>query len=487
MPSPAYLSYFGSGGSYTPTGGTSGQSYAETVIGLSPTGYWRCGDASGAVQDSSGNGNHMTVTGGTPAYGETGWAGDGGDAILFDGSTDYFRDPDDTWQDVGTNDLSVAMCVKMSSWPSVTANLLGHDGGGTAGEWAVQFDGTADEFRLKLDATEYNISVTADLLDDGDWHHCVIAFDRSGNAQAWVDNSSMGTVDISGKSAVSLTNAVACWLGEDFAGSLCEIAFWNGTLLDADDVATLYNAKDGTGGGSDQASAFATEVLTHSPLGYWKMDEGTGATVMADSSGNSHDGTYSNSPTLGVSGPMTGATGVTFDGSTSYASVPYHADFDWAGNEDWSVVLWFKSSSWTYPDTILGRTGDGDYGQWEVRPQAADQLRCRIYDAAETTATDILSASTTDLDTGAWHMLALCVDISSATGGQWYLDGSTYGTATDVSGADHARSGGTWDLYLGRRRSAGLEWPGTMCQVAIFDSVLSSSDISDLWTAGGGS
>lgn len=70
------------------------------------------------------------------------------------------------------------------------------------------------------------------------------------------------------------------------------------------------------GGGGN--SAYATAVLQDSPLLFLKFDEQVGDTVMADSSGNGHDGTYVNSPYLHEFSIIPGSSGrsARFENST---------------------------------------------------------------------------------------------------------------------------------------------------------------------------
>lgn len=71
------------------------------------------------------------------------------------------------------------------------------------------------------------------------------------------------------------------------------------------------------GGGTNN---YAATVLADSPLVYYRQGEASGST-MFDSSGNTgRDGTYFNSPTLGVTGLLTSGTdtAVTYNGTTQY-------------------------------------------------------------------------------------------------------------------------------------------------------------------------
>jgi hypothetical protein len=72
-------------------------------------------------------------------------------------------------------------------------------------------------------------------------------------------------------------------------------------------------------------------------VGYWKFEEGTGTTA-SDSSGNGNTGTLNNGP-LWVDGKYGRA--LSFDGATSYVSVPASPSLNVLGNQV-SAELWFK-------------------------------------------------------------------------------------------------------------------------------------------------
>lgn len=237
--------YYSNGG--PPTGGAvpPATDYVDAVLALSPTAYWRLGDASGNATDSSGNGYTLTA-GGTPTYGAAGWTTDGDDAITFD--ADWFTLSDAAWMDVGTNDWSMSWVMKRSGTPAAAEAILGHDGQGSAGEWALHLTAISTRFQVRCGAA-YNLNFTGTVYDDV-LHHFVLTCDRSADATLYLDGSSVGTVTISADVATDLTNTRALWMGArsatpsyPFVGTLDEVAFWNGTLLTSGNVSTIYGAR----------------------------------------------------------------------------------------------------------------------------------------------------------------------------------------------------------------------------------------------------
>jgi hypothetical protein len=233
--------------------------YPEALIALSPTTYWRLGDASGNAQDSSGNARHLTA-GGTPTYSTAGWAGDGGTGISFD--ADHFTLGDAAWMDFGTNDFTIVFVMRHASgWPAANEQIIGHDGQGNLGQWMVYLIGSGpDQIRLRMNhpttgVTNVTFTTAADLLDSGSWVWCTIACDRSANAVLYVNGTTLGAgleyaQDASAAVGYDLTNARALWLGASsavpdipYVGDLCEVALWNGTLLSQAQLQALYDAR----------------------------------------------------------------------------------------------------------------------------------------------------------------------------------------------------------------------------------------------------
>ena len=60
--------------------------YAAEIMADGPVAYYRMGEASGAAQDSTANGNHTNAPVGTPTYGRPGISGDGNQAISLPGT-----------------------------------------------------------------------------------------------------------------------------------------------------------------------------------------------------------------------------------------------------------------------------------------------------------------------------------------------------------------------------------------------------------------
>lgn len=195
---------------------------------------------------------------------------------------------------------------------------------------------------------------------------------------------------------------------------------------------------------------YSTEVLTDAPLAYYKLSEASG-TTMTDFSGNARNGTYSNSPTLGQSGPLLSAsdTAALFNGTTQYGQIAYAA---WMNSlAALTIEAWVKSTS--TGGTVFGRGGSqSNYRIGLSTGKAFVEVR---------TTTSNLLVGTTTINDGNWHYIA----------GRW--TGSTL--IVEVDGAQDntpiATSGGlsvaTNPLNVGQRNSDSF-LAGTIGQCALY-------------------
>lgn len=465
------------------SGGGAGAAFDDTVLGKSPSGYWLAGSSDTTVADEVGSVDFTWS--GTPVVGVSSIDGTSSAATL-DGSTDYLSRNDDDIFDCGTSDFSLMAAIKVSAWPSANHyTIFGHNGGGGSNDLGLFLNRFAtDVVSLYIDGTSYNMTSPVTLADDA-WHLLIVAADRSGNATLWVDDQTGATVSISAESATSLTNANVALIGtrdpthlDKFTGSLDKVAIWNSTLLtsgDRDDIFAAISAPP-PGDTDTDAEVYAAAIMDFDPVAYFKMDEASG-TQLTDSSSNANHGAYSGSPTLGASGPIAGATAVTFSAALSqYASAPHISDYN-LGSGSWTLIFWINVPSWPASSQFaVAHGGNNASGEWEAYlTSTTDTLNSRM-----PTTGNCLSSGISGF-AGSWHMVALVCD-RTADLMRWYVDAVAKGT-TDISSSTTALDY-TSPLYIARR-NAGSYLGGSMCQVALIKSLLDSTDISDLYTASG--
>jgi hypothetical protein len=219
--------------------------------------------------------------------------------------------------------------------------------------------------------------------------------------------------------------------------------------------------------------AYREAVQDLGPVGYWRLGEPSG-TVAADELGL-HDGTYANTPTLGVAGPLAGDadTAATFAAASSeYVTVPTSTAFDFALG-DFSLGVWFKRASSPGASEFLIDRGTATTSGWEVFMSTGGALASRLG------ALTVTSAGA--LGNGQWHFGVVTMDRNG--NGQWYIDGSPSGAAVALS------SEGARDLTVSAameiaRRSSGNYFDGSLDEVVVFNRVLTAPEISALYGIG---
>lgn len=179
--------------------------------------------ALGRIVDLSGNSNHGTLVADTHSV-----PGKFGPALDFDGTGDYVNIGDVESLDFGTNDFTVSLWIKTVG---LTAGRLVNKRVGTLG-WEVYTSANTHVDIFIGDAGGFEFGkVSTKPMNDDNWHHVVIVFDRDANAIAYTDGVSDGVKDISARTG-TISNNAAATIGQYAASS-----FFNGFI----DHVLIYN------------------------------------------------------------------------------------------------------------------------------------------------------------------------------------------------------------------------------------------------------
>ncbi len=221
------------------------------------------------------------------------------------------------------------------------------------------------------------------------------------------------------------------------------------------------------------------DVANHATLptnliSYWELEEASGTRVDAH---GSNDLTDNNTVTQ-----TTGKVGncASFDDANSeYFSSSFDAATE-IGTGDFSVSLWFKvanadkrrtmfcfdNGAWTtYFNIPAGRNSDGN----DIRVNFDDGATGGSY------------TSDADHQDNAWHHLAFTRDSTVA---KLYIDGTLVDTDTNA----HNDMSVPADLHIGRfNGAAAVDYmDGELDQIGLWDKVLSSTEVTDLYNSGDG-
>jgi hypothetical protein len=224
---------------------------------------------------------------------------------------------------------------------------------------------------------------------------------------------------------------------------------------------------------SSTASA-TTPAASGGPVGWWKLDEGSGTTA-ADSSGQANTGTLTHSPTWSVG--RVGPYAVTFGGNTSEVAVGAGSSLGNLHNSGLTV------SAWINPTGSGGRIVDknnNDVG-WLFGLSGTTTL---VFTTGEDTSggtTLNSSTSIASITANVWqHVLATWDGSAGMSHVHLYINGvQADGTGSSGTGPEQDDAG--TPLTIGNRQvDSAKGFTGAIDDVRVYNRVLSSAEIQTL-------
>lgn len=217
--------------------------------------------------------------------------------------------------------------------------------------------------------------------------------------------------------------------------------------------------------------SYASVIAGDAPLAWYRLGDASGTTA-TDSSGNSHNGTYTNSPTLGAAGLLTGdsdtAMGVTSNSGTCVSVT----SGTWMDVSSITVEAWTSLTSAvdaTNGDAIASRYATGGFN-WLLWRNTTGKWAVQIRNTAGT-AYNIATASS--VSTSTTYHLAFTFDGFYL---RLYVDGAEAAAAVPVTGTVQTS---TNNIEIGRYSGSNATTPsGTVDEVAIYNTALSATQIA---------
>ncbi len=522
-----------------------GNHYRTTVLDADPYAYWRLGEAAGAtvakdtvaLNQGRYNGLYHNVTLG----GSTVLAGSTQTTATFNGTSSYVEMP--SAPGATPSYMSVSLWFRTTTAggvlfyygdkPLSDADPVNNTTKNTPAVY-VGTDGKLRGCLAMSPGCSPNIASTA-TVTDGQWHNAVLTGQATSQTlylDGVAQGSLSGTINDWNQPYISLGAGVNTqgWpamnpndkLGH-YTGQMAEVAIYS-EPLDPSVISAQYQAakrsagllsKITTPGGKTQAAivygptddlvtqatdgdggtwklnpptvtgssqVYRSAVMGSAPTGYWRLADTNGAAQAANEI-HTGFGTY-NTVTQGVAGPFgTGdVTAASFDGTSSYAEIPYTP---WHSSADRAVELWFKTAK---PGVILsdqstaptGTTASGSYSP--VLYVGADgKLHGHWWSA--TGSGNTAFGTTGTVTDNQWHHAVLS---ASGTTQTLYLDGvkaADYtGQAADQSdtrtfvGAGYAKG---WYQTPGEVS----HFTGSVAEVAAYGHALDEDEVERHWSA----
>lgn len=298
-------------------------------------GYWKMDENTGtSVTDYSGNGNTGSFTN-SPTWGP----GRFGTGVTFsDATTNKYITVPASASINNMSEFTYSMWVNPSQQQD---REIFNKGAGVELYFENISSSVRTQFYMSCSGTNLSMfSTSEDDLIVNAWHHIVLVWDGKGcglsNVQLYLDGkqSHVHANSDSGSGTRSADSSSALQIGNytdnvsQLRGSMDDFRVYNRALQQSE-VRQLYAWAPG-------------------PVGYWKMDENTGTSTTADSSGNGYSGTMTNLTNAWRQGKYSSA--LNFNGTNSRiqasgVSLP---------TGDFTYSAWIKPSAFATSNSIFG-------------------------------------------------------------------------------------------------------------------------------------
>ena len=214
-------------------------------------------------------------------------------------------------------------------------------------------------------------------------------------------------------------------------------------------------------------------VRSLGPVAYWRLGEQSGTNANDDTAGL-HDGTYTNTPTLGADPLLTnhGGTSVSFASASSEFADVADAAGDLAPKAESTLLAWFNTST-DANDYIAAKFQAVNGFQWIVFGTDVDEVRV-FYDNSSATGLN----ATSDVIDGVTHFSA--VTLSGGTG-RIYVDGVEESSASLPTPAPN-----NLNFTIGARTDNTSHFNGRLGHITLFDYALTAGQVDMLWRLGSG-
>ncbi len=379
-------------------------------------GYWKMDESSGNAADSSGNNMTGTATGTTVVTGQF-------------GNARSFTSTDQIAVSSISNVYSVAFWIKPTST-------------------------TTDIIRLSTSPTT-NISASSGIVSG-------TGITTPGVYVNGVLNGTLTTnvwqhVTVTSTTAITADGILLGRISTALAGSLDDVRMYNRALSPAE-VSALYSFAPG-------------------PVGWWKMDENTGTSSTADSSGYGGGGTMSSfTASSWVQGKFGSA--LTFNGSNTDVNVGTASQYNTIS--PLSVSMWVKPTGSTSNRLIGKRSGGAGWYLGTVG------LNRDLAFYVEYNTTDLQAQLTSDpLTLDLWNHIAITWDGSTtASNVKFYVNGIQY-TGDTLTNGDATRADDSANaIVIGERTDGAEPYNGIMDDVRIYNYARTPKQIIEDMNAG---
>lgn len=457
--------------------------YSNQVLADGATDYWRLGEANGTTNyDYAGFSDLMDGTAVTP--GASGAIqGDSNTADTFSGAQDGTSLAATSTQVAGPNTFSIGAWFKTTSTSG--GKIVGFGDRNTGNSSSYDRHVFMDENGTVYFGVYPGFGATVQSsggLNDGKWHQ-VVASLGSGGMQLWIDGKRVGArTDVTYGQAYNgywRVGGDSSWAGANyFGGAIDDVAIYP-TVLSKDAIQKQFTLAGYSGLPTAPSDSYGSAVYKDSPDLYWRLGDAAGSTTAKDSSGNDDPGVAQNGVGFGGTSGIAGTTdtSATFDGDDDQVVASQATN----NPTTYSEELWFKTGTTRGGKLIgFGNASSGTSSSYDRHVWMEDngKLVFGTYTGQLNTAETPLS-----YNDNLWHHM---VATQGSDGMTLYVDGKLAATNPQTSAQGYSgywRIGGDTTWF----GASSNYFAGAIDDAAVYSYVLTSSQVSSHYAAGGGS
>jgi hypothetical protein len=321
------------------------------------------------------------------------------------------------------------------------------------------------------------IHYTNDSIADGAWHHCAFSFSAN-DLRLYIDGVRITSLVLLGNDTVNnIHNSTSdILIGASLSttptwhidGSVADCRIYD-TDLSASDISDLYNG---------------TNVTTNL-VGHWIKDTPS----LLDHAGNNDATNYGSKFSYDNPSPDVefGSMSRSFNGTSDYVNLGDSDDFsfgDGSNDSPFSLSLWVKCD---LPigniQTMLAKATNSSNVEYLFNLTGSGEVSLVLHQASAGYGSYLEARSNSAYTQNEWiHVVATYDGSLSSNGINVYFNGVNDTGLRQSGGTYDGQSNTTAELLIGNRKtSSGQEMSGNIADVRIYDNVLSSTDVSDLY------
>ena len=442
------------------------------------------------VFDSSSNGNNGYLVGFTSTSTAT-VPGVIGQALKFDGSSQYVNLGNPTALKITGTAMTVGAWIKVNAWPSAThyPGVVSKTGNTSAPYGGYQLNLDNDSGHLASFCSGINIGGTWQSTctattgyATGVWYHVFVTYDGSA-VRVYVNGVKDNSANYSGSvgdvsTSMSLGRNEAFPTGAYFNGTLDDVRIYNRALSQAE-ITQLYKL----GAATHLNATLNPPNLSSGLVGHWSMDGKDLIQNVFDSSSNGNNGYlvgFTSTSTATVPGVIGQA--LKFDGSSQYVNVS--GTLPAWGTGGYTLSAWVKPAS-TAAGFIVGeQISGGQYIQMEINRNCATGANNAgwLCGAATNNGTGYLigNVQLNVVPVGVWtHVVVVR---SSSTTFTIYVNGIS--KTVTMTNADAVSLPSLSAITIGNNTVWNDYFAGSIDDVRIYNRALSATEVTQLYHLG---